>query len=147
MMPPLVLRPLYRRYLWDLGHARSVAPQRMGEIVDNGPYMASEALQAGLVDETIEADELEDSLEEVYGKRARLDDEYMESLERRRSWPGGPSVAVIHVQGNLTDGEGFDTVLASNAVEVHVSSLRRKLGRELLQTVRGMGYRIGGGAA
>ncbi len=42
---------------------------------------------------------------------------------------------------------GFDTVLASNAVEVHVSSLRRKLGRALVQTVRGMGYRIGGGAA
>ncbi len=41
---------------------------------------------------------------------------------------------------------GFDTVLASNALEVHVSSLRRKLGRELVQTVRGMGYRIGGGA-
>ncbi|MBK6470754.1 MAG: response regulator transcription factor [Betaproteobacteria bacterium] len=41
---------------------------------------------------------------------------------------------------------GFDSVLASNAVEVHVSSLRRKLGRELVQTVRGMGYRIGGDA-
>lgn len=40
---------------------------------------------------------------------------------------------------------GFDAVLASNAVEVYVSSLRRKLGRELVQTVRGMGYRIGGG--
>jgi two-component system OmpR family response regulator len=40
---------------------------------------------------------------------------------------------------------GFDSVVASNAVEVHVSSLRRKLGRELVRTVRGMGYRIGGG--
>ncbi|MBA4177074.1 MAG: DNA-binding response regulator [Leptothrix sp. (in: Bacteria)] len=42
---------------------------------------------------------------------------------------------------------GFDTVLSSNALEVHVSSLRRKLGRELVQTVRGLGYRIGGGTA
>ncbi len=41
---------------------------------------------------------------------------------------------------------GFDAVLASNAVEVHVSSLRRKLGRGLVQTVRGLGYRIGEGA-
>jgi two-component system, OmpR family, response regulator len=38
---------------------------------------------------------------------------------------------------------GFDTVLASNALEVHVSSLRRKLGHGLIQTVRGMGYQIG----
>jgi two-component system, OmpR family, response regulator len=38
---------------------------------------------------------------------------------------------------------GFDTVLSSNALEVHVSSLRRKLGHGLIQTVRGMGYQIG----
>ncbi len=35
---------------------------------------------------------------------------------------------------------GFDSELASNALEVHVSSLRRKLGRDLIETVRGLGY-------
>ena len=39
---------------------------------------------------------------------------------------------------------GFETELASNALEVHVSALRRKLGRKLIDTVRGLGYRIGG---
>lgn len=39
---------------------------------------------------------------------------------------------------------GFDAEVASNAVEVHVSSLRRKLGADLVDTVRGIGYRIGG---
>lgn len=38
---------------------------------------------------------------------------------------------------------GFESELSSNALEVHVSSLRRKLGRELIETVRGMGYRVG----
>ena len=37
---------------------------------------------------------------------------------------------------------GFESELASNALEVHVSSLRRKLGRELVDTVRGLGYRV-----
>ncbi len=37
---------------------------------------------------------------------------------------------------------GFDSVVASNALEVHISALRRKLGRELIETVRGLGYRI-----
>jgi two-component system OmpR family response regulator len=37
---------------------------------------------------------------------------------------------------------GFDSEIASNALEVHVSALRRKLGRELIDTVRGLGYRI-----
>lgn len=37
---------------------------------------------------------------------------------------------------------GFEGEAASNAVEVHIFNLRRKLGRELIQTVRGLGYRI-----
>ena len=37
---------------------------------------------------------------------------------------------------------GADGGPASNALEVHLSSLRRKLGRELVETVRGLGYRI-----
>lgn len=38
---------------------------------------------------------------------------------------------------------GFESELASNALEVHVSALRRKLGHEAIETVRGLGYRAG----
>ena len=41
---------------------------------------------------------------------------------------------------------GFSAELSSNALEVHVSSLRRKLGHEVLGTVRGLGYRVSVGA-
>ena len=34
----------------------------------------------------------------------------------------------------------WGTEVASNAVEVHVYHLRRKLGSELIETVRGVGY-------
>lgn len=37
---------------------------------------------------------------------------------------------------------GFGAELASNALEVHVSNLRRKLGHDLIETVRGLGYRL-----
>lgn len=37
---------------------------------------------------------------------------------------------------------GADGGFASNALEVHVSALRRKLGQRLIETVRGLGYRI-----
>ncbi|MDR3475653.1 MAG: response regulator transcription factor [Devosia sp.] len=38
----------------------------------------------------------------------------------------------------------FGAEVESNAVEVYVSRLRRKLGQGLITTVRGLGYRIGG---
>lgn len=37
---------------------------------------------------------------------------------------------------------GLDGELASNAIEVHIFKLRSKLGRALIETVRGLGYRI-----
>lgn len=37
----------------------------------------------------------------------------------------------------------FDTDIESNTIEVHVSRLRRKLGHDVIQTVRGLGYRLG----
>lgn len=36
----------------------------------------------------------------------------------------------------------FDSVLESNAIEVHVHKLRRKLGESLVRTVRGVGYYV-----
>jgi two-component system, OmpR family, response regulator len=38
---------------------------------------------------------------------------------------------------------GFESELASNAIDVHIFRLRSKLAKSLIETVRGLGYRIG----
>jgi two-component system, OmpR family, response regulator len=82
-------------------------------------------------------------------------------LAGRRVWAGGVAVeltarewAVLEALG-LRAGRwvakdalerlvlGFDGELASsNALEVHVANLRRKLGRDSIESRRGMGYRV-----
>jgi len=37
----------------------------------------------------------------------------------------------------------FDAEVESNTIEVYVSRLRRKLGRDVIETLRGLGYRLG----
>ncbi len=37
----------------------------------------------------------------------------------------------------------FDAEVASNTIEVHVGRLRKKLGRQVIETERGLGYRLG----
>lgn len=37
----------------------------------------------------------------------------------------------------------FDTEIESNTIEVHVSRLRKKLGAHVIETERGLGYRLG----
>lgn len=39
----------------------------------------------------------------------------------------------------------FDAEVESNTIEVHVSRLRKKLGADVIQTERGLGYRLGRG--
>ena len=38
----------------------------------------------------------------------------------------------------------FGAEVESNTVEVYVSRLRKKLGKDVVETVRGLGYRLGG---
>lgn len=49
----------------------------------------------------------------------------------------------IHTRESLQDAlYGFDEETDSNTLEVFISRLRRKLGRERIQTLRGLGYRL-----
>ena len=45
---------------------------------------------------------------------------------------------------HVDDAMLLTSELMSNAIDVHVAALRRKLGAELIQTRRGLGYLIDG---
>lgn len=52
----------------------------------------------------------------------------------------------IHTRAQLQDAlYGFDDDTSSNTLEVFISTLRRKIGRTRIQTLRGLGYRLNAG--
>jgi two-component system, OmpR family, response regulator QseB len=58
--------------------------------------------------------------------------------------------ALLHKPGQILSAEqlqdslyGLGDGVESNAINVHIYNLRRKLGSEVVKTVRGLGYRIG----
>lgn len=53
----------------------------------------------------------------------------------------GQIVSRSKIEEHLYDWAGADMV-GSNTVEVHISSLRRKLGKDSIKTIRGIGYMI-----
>lgn len=52
----------------------------------------------------------------------------------------GKIISKERIEGHIYDWESGD--IESNTVEVHISALRRKLGKDLIKTIRGVGYMV-----
>jgi two-component system, OmpR family, response regulator len=74
------------------------------------------------------------------GKVAHVTGREWAMLERLMRRPG-TLVSKADLEDSLF---AFGAEVESNAVEVYVSRLRRKLGADVITTVRGLGYRMGG---
>lgn len=127
-------------------------------------------LEAGADDYLVKPYDLDEMLARVLAILRRADNN--RAPERRfgdlRIVPGAKTVFLSHAPVSLTRKEwsildrlsrrpditvtkaeledavyGFGEEVESNAIEVHVSRLRAKLGRGAIETVRGFGYRMG----
>lgn len=74
----------------------------------------------------------------VDGKKASLTAREWAVLERLLSRRGG-IVTKSEIEDSLY---AFGAEVASNTVEVYVSRLRKKLGHQFVQTIRGLGYQV-----
>ena len=81
-------------------------------------------------------------------------------LDARRAWRAGEPVDLTAREWAITEALarrhgrfvpkgtleslvlGLDGELASNALEVHISGIRRKLGKPFIENARGLGYRV-----
>ncbi len=83
-------------------------------------------------------------------------------LDGRRAWRDGLAVDLTAREWAITEALarrqgrfvakgtleslvlGLDGDVASNALEVHISGIRRKLGKPFIESARGLGYRVAG---
>lgn len=73
--------------------------------VDQGPWTAKAALEAGLVDAVLYPDEVEDRLEETHGRGVDHPD-LMDAPQAHSPWEDPSQIAVIYVEGAIVSGEG-----------------------------------------
>lgn len=120
-------------------------PFDLGELVAR--LHALQRRSGGRAQDSIECGKLR--LEPSSGK-VWLEGEPVELSRREISLLG----ALMDANGRCLSGEqledalyGFDEPIGSNAINVHIHNLRRKLGSSAIVTVRGIGYRLGGKCA
>ena len=75
----------------------------------------------------------------VEGSR-RVTDEHVFTLEEAMLHARGRILSADQLKDSLYE---FNEEIESNALNVHIHHLRKKLGQDVIETVRGLGYRVG----
>jgi protease-4 len=93
---------LFEQYVVGIAASRGLAPEAVRRLVDKGPFLASEAKEAGLVDELLFRDEVE---ARVPGPGRLAAVPYVKAA-RGMGFDRRPKLALVYVVGDIMPGEG-----------------------------------------
>ena len=108
-----LLQSFYDEFTADISYNRDIDIDSIDILIDNGPYTASKAYAAGLIDSLVYPDEIEAAVKSVTGEKSRVVqwDRYSRFGEYEYSWddPFLKRIAVIYATGSIASGNsGYD---------------------------------------
>ncbi|MEV7964939.1 signal peptide peptidase SppA [Sphaerisporangium sp. NPDC088356] len=87
-----------------ISEGRGLAPERVRELIDQGPFIGSEALEAGLVDRLAYRDEVYDEIRDESDVLLFVSRYAKSALARKLPHPGERVIALIHGNGMIRLG-------------------------------------------
>ena len=111
-----LLGAIFEDLVGGIARARELTDERVRELVDQGPFLASEALDASLVDRLAYKDEVLDEIKQRVGQEKpfiRIE-EYLRHHRAHRS--RGPGIALIYAVGTIARGESDQQPLGGTMV-------------------------------
>jgi protease-4 len=91
-------------WLHDVGGGRKIPKGVLSRTIAKGPFLAREALAAGLVDQLVYPDEIGRFVDETMGETTSIWKEPPFSSAPKR-WTKGDKIAVVYLDGDMIDGE------------------------------------------
>src|SRR5208282_4179008 len=82
---------------------RRLTEERVRKAAAKGPFIASEARDAGLLDGTAFDDELDRSMQELVGQKVSVD-KYSEETVAPAMFGSPSKVAIVYIEGDMIDG-------------------------------------------
>ena len=125
-----LLDDLYGRYIEGIATARSKTPEAMKALIDDAPYTAAQAKEAGLIDGTLYRDEVEKELKKRLGYKETDDlpiakaGDYRKVTQESLGLNKGERVAVVYAAGDIVSGRssfggsGEETIGSESLVKI-----------------------------
>jgi protease-4 len=98
-----LLQQYERRLVADIAAGRDIPVEELRRRIATGPFVANEALKAGLVDGVAFDDEIESEVERLVGRGLTMVEPKM-APTIASEFAKQPSVAVVYVEGDMIDG-------------------------------------------
>ncbi len=105
-------RALYDQIVRGIAEGRKKTEDEVRRLIDQGPFLPAEALKAGLVDDVIYEDQVNERLRAGRGDSRNIDgSDYAGISTTSLGLDRGPRIAVIYASGTITSGKsGYDPV-------------------------------------
>src|SRR6185437_13421707 len=105
-----LLDDLFARYINAIAQARHKTPEEVKALIDNAPYNAQQAKDAGLIDDAMYRDEVEKQFKKLLGYKdtdtfvAVRGSEYRDVAPESLGLNKGEKIAVIYASGDIGSG-------------------------------------------
>jgi protease-4 len=93
---------LFDEFVAGVAEGRSLSPEAVRSLIDQGPFTAEKAKEAGLVDELLYRDQIEAL---IHGASSRLSPGRYVRSARGFGFDGRPKVALVYAVGDIIPGE------------------------------------------
>lgn len=117
-----LLDDLYGRYVNTIAQARNKTPDEVRALIDNAPYDAEQAKNAGLIDDAMYRDQLESHLKKLLGQKesdpliAVRSHDYRDVSPESLGLNKGERIAVIYASGEIGSGSSQNSPFADQSV-------------------------------
>lgn len=124
------LDDVHEQMVSGIAEGRGVPRAEVVKRIDEGPYTAKEAMDAGIVDKLVYADQLEEVAEQEFGRKKMPGKQYGSRKYHEYDWVTKPKLAVIYAVGMIAPGKSIGQRVQST--EHRVSFLSSFVLRPLL---------------
>src|ERR1041385_9061252 len=110
-----MLDDLYGRYVNTIAQARHKTPDEVRALIDNAPYSAAKAKEAGLIDETLYRDDVEKEFKKLLGYKETdtfipvRSSDYRDVAPESLGLNKGERIAVIYASGDIGSGSSANS--------------------------------------
>ena len=110
-----LLDDLFNRYVNAIAQARKKTPEEVRTLIDNAPYNAAKAKEAGLIDEALYKDDVEKQFKQMLGYKetdtfvAVRSSDYRDVRPESLGLNKGERIAVIYASGDIGSGSSANS--------------------------------------